>query len=35
MPTRFWGDVQRARYGRFLEAAGRGGLRPLRDLNSE
>ena len=35
MPPRFWGDVQRARYGRFPEDADRGGLRPLRDLNSE
>ena len=35
MPTRLWGDVQRARYGRFPEAAARGGLRPLRDLNYE
>ena len=22
MPTRFWGDVQRARYGRFPDAIG-------------
>ena len=35
MPTRFWGDVQRARYGRFPEAVARGELRPLRDPNSE
>ena len=35
MPTRFWGDTQRARYGRFPEAVARGELRPLRDLNSE
>ena len=35
MPTRFWGDVQRARYGRFPETVARGQLRPLRDLDSE
>ena len=35
MPTRFWGDAQRARYGRFPEAVARGELQPVRDPNSE
>ena len=35
MPTRFWGDAQRTRYGHFSEAAARGELRPVRDPNSE
>ena len=35
MPTRLWGDVQRARYGRFPEAVARGEFRTLRDPNSE
>ena len=36
MPTRFWGDAQRARYGCSPEGDVRGGeLRPLRDPNSE
>ena len=29
MPTRLWGDAQRARYGHFPDACGE--LRPLRD----
>ena len=35
MPTRFWGDAQRARYGRFPEAVACGELRSLRDPNFE
>ena len=35
MPTRFWGDTRRARYGRSPEAVARGELGPLRDPNSE
>ena len=35
MPPRFWADVQRARYGRFLEAVACGELRPLRNPDSE
>ena len=35
MPTRFWSDAQRARYGRLPEAVARGELRPVRDPNSE
>ena len=35
MPPRFWGDTQRARYGRFPEAVACGELRSLRDPNFE
>ena len=35
MPTRLWGDVQRARYGRLPEAVARGEFRALRDDTSE